>query len=137
MTRGHSKQLSTPIEMTMETGPTVPTSVASSLTSINSATTPIPCLSNSINTRRPQPHIRTNSNSDSDSNIEAPAMSATVKFTHVESASVSKPPVLTAGELTPEVLRSWEMGCTQFFLYKEVKDIEIVKRVAWGMQEPV
>ncbi|KAG2097023.1 uncharacterized protein F5147DRAFT_778161 [Suillus discolor] len=40
-----------------------------------------------------------------------------------------------AGELTPEALRAWEMACMQFFLHKEVKDIEMVKKVILGMQE--
>ncbi|KAG1785106.1 uncharacterized protein HD556DRAFT_1451069 [Suillus plorans] len=64
-------------------------------------------------------------------------MSTNSKFAQVEQSSASKPPFLTAGELTPEVLCTWEMGCTQFFLHKEVKDVEMVKKVAWGMQEPV
>ncbi|KAG1797477.1 uncharacterized protein HD556DRAFT_1212875, partial [Suillus plorans] len=55
----------------------------------------------------------------------------------VEQTSASTPLFLAAGELTPEVLHAWEMGCTQFFLHKEVKDDEMVKKVAWGMQEPV
>ncbi|KAG0708042.1 hypothetical protein DFH29DRAFT_791206, partial [Suillus ampliporus] len=64
-------------------------------------------------------------------------MSTTSKIARVDQSSPSKPPFLTAGELTPEALRSWEMGCTQFFLHKGVKDDEMVKKVAWGMQEAV
>lgn len=59
------------------------------------------------------------------------------KTAHVEQLSASKPPFLTVGELTPEALRSWEMGCTQFFLHKEVKEEEMVRKVAWGMQGAV
>ncbi|KAG2352244.1 hypothetical protein BDR07DRAFT_1498820 [Suillus spraguei] len=55
----------------------------------------------------------------------------------IEQSSASKPPFLTPGPLTPEALRAWEMACAQFFLHKEVKDDEQVKRVAYGMQEPV
>ncbi|KAG2752641.1 hypothetical protein P692DRAFT_20724843 [Suillus brevipes Sb2] len=64
-------------------------------------------------------------------------MSTASKTAKVEQSSASKPPFLTAGELTPEVLKTFEMGCTQFFLHKDVKADEMVKKVAWGMQEPV
>ncbi|KAG1786930.1 uncharacterized protein HD556DRAFT_1247607, partial [Suillus plorans] len=64
-------------------------------------------------------------------------MATNSKLARVEQLSASKPPFLTAGELTPEALRSWELGCTQFFLHKEVKEGEMVKKVAWGMQDPV
>ncbi|KAG2340780.1 hypothetical protein BDR05DRAFT_1002179 [Suillus weaverae] len=36
----------------------------------------------------------------------------------------------------PKALRSWEMGCTQFFIHKDVSEKEKVKKVAWGMQDP-
>ncbi|KAG1804740.1 uncharacterized protein HD556DRAFT_1226393, partial [Suillus plorans] len=64
-------------------------------------------------------------------------MSTATKVARVEQASASKPPFLTAGQITPEALRAWEMGCMQFFLHKEVKDDEKVKKVAWGMQDPI
>ncbi|KAG1811897.1 uncharacterized protein BJ212DRAFT_1483600 [Suillus subaureus] len=58
------------------------------------------------------------------------------KTAHSEQSSASKPPFLTAGEVTPEALWSWEMGCTQFFIHKDVPEEEMVKKVAWGMQDP-
>ncbi|KAG1810476.1 uncharacterized protein HD556DRAFT_1223852, partial [Suillus plorans] len=64
-------------------------------------------------------------------------MSSFTKTARVEQASASKPPFLTAGQITPEVLRSWEMGCMQFFLHKEVQEVEKVKKIAWGMQDPI
>ncbi|KAG1781465.1 hypothetical protein EV702DRAFT_1192955 [Suillus placidus] len=64
-------------------------------------------------------------------------MSTTAKAARVEQTSASKLPFLTAGQITPEALRAWEMGCTQFFLHKEVKDNEKVKKIAWGMQDPI
>ncbi|KAG1854083.1 hypothetical protein C8R48DRAFT_610217 [Suillus tomentosus] len=48
----------------------------------------------------------------------------------------TKPPFLTPGDFTPEILRTWEMGCQQFFIHKEVPVAEQVGKVAWGMQEP-
>ncbi|KAG2335659.1 hypothetical protein BDR05DRAFT_1024893 [Suillus weaverae] len=58
------------------------------------------------------------------------------KIARTEQPSASKPPFLTVGEVTPEALRSWEMGCTQFFMHKDVAAEERVKKVAWGMQDP-
>ncbi|KAG1873487.1 hypothetical protein C8R48DRAFT_746187 [Suillus tomentosus] len=40
------------------------------------------------------------------------------------------------GEVTPEALRSWEMGCAQFFMHKNVAEDDMVKKIAWGMQDP-
>ncbi|KAG1841699.1 hypothetical protein DFJ58DRAFT_610860, partial [Suillus subalutaceus] len=51
-------------------------------------------------------------------------------------SSASKPPLLTAGEITPDALWSWEMGCIQFFMHKDVPEDEMVRKVAWGLQEP-
>ncbi|KAG2138055.1 uncharacterized protein EDB93DRAFT_726219 [Suillus bovinus] len=63
-------------------------------------------------------------------------MSSSSKTARVEQASASKPPFLTMGEVTPEALRSWEMGCAQFFMHKNVPEEDMVKKVAWGMQDP-
>lgn len=64
-------------------------------------------------------------------------MSAPSKLAHVEQQAINKPPSLTAGEISPEVFRAWEMGCRQFFMHKEIPENEMVKKVAWGMQEPI
>ncbi|KAG1789418.1 uncharacterized protein HD556DRAFT_1447033 [Suillus plorans] len=64
-------------------------------------------------------------------------MSAPSKLTRVEQQAANKPPSLTAGEISPEVFRAWEMGCRQFFMHKEIPEGEMVKKVAWGMQEPI
>ncbi|KAG1760460.1 hypothetical protein EDD22DRAFT_781129, partial [Suillus occidentalis] len=40
------------------------------------------------------------------------------------------------GDLTPEAICKWEMGCRQYFKHKEVPTNEQVGKVAWGMQEP-
>jgi len=80
-------------------------------------------------------HILTDSDSsDSDYNSIAPTMSS--KITWAEQASASKLPFLTAGEVTPEALWAWEMGCIQFFRHKDVPEDEMVGKVAWGMQDP-
>jgi len=72
--------------------------------------------------------------SDSDYRVIPPVMAS--KVARVDQASASKPPFLTPGEVTPEVLRAWEMGCTQFFRHKDVPEEEMVGKVAWGMQDP-
>ncbi|KAG1793834.1 uncharacterized protein HD556DRAFT_1191829, partial [Suillus plorans] len=59
------------------------------------------------------------------------------KLARVEQQAANKPPSLTAGEISPEVFRAWEMGCRQFFMHKEIPEGEMVKKVAWGMQEPI
>lgn len=64
-------------------------------------------------------------------------MSAPTKHACVEQPALNKPPSLTAGEISPEVFRQWEVGCRQFFMHKEIPDNEMVKKVAWGMQEPI
>ena len=48
-----------------------------------------------------------------------------------EQAAPNKPPLLTAGDVTPAALRAWEMGCLQFFRQKEVSEKEQVGKVAW------
>ncbi|KAG1803252.1 uncharacterized protein BJ212DRAFT_1304647 [Suillus subaureus] len=80
-------------------------------------------------------HISTSESTDSD--LSTHIMSATTKMACIEQVLASKPPFLTAGQITPEALHGWEMGCTQYFLHKEVKDDEEVKKVAWGMQDPI
>lgn len=52
-----------------------------------------------------------------------------------EQAAPNQPPFLTAGDLTPEVLRAWEMGCRHFFRQKEVAEKAQVGRVAWNLQD--
>ncbi|KAG1899065.1 uncharacterized protein F5891DRAFT_1190260 [Suillus fuscotomentosus] len=80
-------------------------------------------------------HISTDSDStDSSCKTHAnPKMSS--KAAHIEQSSANKPPFLTMGEVTPEALRSWEMGCAQFFMHKNVAEDDMVKKIAWGMQD--
>ncbi|KAG1718917.1 hypothetical protein EDD22DRAFT_792022, partial [Suillus occidentalis] len=60
----------------------------------------------------------------------------TTKNARVDQPAPTKPPFLTPGDITPEVLRTWEMGCRQYFKHKAVPADEQVGKVAWGMQEP-
>jgi len=53
-----------------------------------------------------------------------------------EQAAPNKVPLLTAGEITPEALHTWEMGCLQFFRQKEIAAKDQVGRVAWNLQDP-
>jgi hypothetical protein len=49
----------------------------------------------------------------------------------------TKPPVVTAGKLLPDVLRQWEVACLVYFMHKKVEKGEQVSRVAWGLQDPL
>ncbi|KAG1758935.1 hypothetical protein EDD22DRAFT_956371 [Suillus occidentalis] len=64
-------------------------------------------------------------------------MSTTTKVAHIDQKSANKPPFLTVGQLTPEVLKAWEQSCNQFFLHRKTKDEDKVRKVAWGMQDPL
>jgi hypothetical protein len=61
---------------------------------------------------------------------------STAKTTQIDQPAPTKPPFLMPGDVTPEVLRTWEMGCRQYFKHKDVPAKEQVSKVAWGMQEP-
>ncbi|KIK38836.1 hypothetical protein CY34DRAFT_90294, partial [Suillus luteus UH-Slu-Lm8-n1] len=61
---------------------------------------------------------------------------STSKTARVKQPAPTKPPFLTPGDITPEALRSWEVGCRQYFKHKAVPGEEQVGKVAWGMQEP-
>ncbi|KAG2095734.1 uncharacterized protein F5147DRAFT_778632 [Suillus discolor] len=61
---------------------------------------------------------------------------STTKTARVDQPAPTKPPFLTPGDITPEVLRTWEMGCRQYFKHKDIPVDEQVGKVAWGMQEP-
>ncbi|KAG2737911.1 hypothetical protein P692DRAFT_20638613, partial [Suillus brevipes Sb2] len=58
------------------------------------------------------------------------------KTARVDQPAFTKPPFLTPGDITPEVLRNWEIGCRQYFKHKSIPAEEQVGKVAWGMQEP-
>ena len=50
----------------------------------------------------------------------------------------SKPPTLTAGTLTPEVLREFEEGCLSYFNTKENMEAkDYVKRIGSGLRDHV
>ncbi|KAG1863435.1 hypothetical protein C8R48DRAFT_773477 [Suillus tomentosus] len=61
---------------------------------------------------------------------------STTKTARVDQPAPTKPPFLTPGDITPEVLHTWEMGCRQYFKHKDIPVDEQVGKVAWGMQEP-
>ncbi|KAF9219916.1 hypothetical protein BS17DRAFT_769643 [Gyrodon lividus] len=52
-----------------------------------------------------------------------------------EQSAAHKAPVITMGNLTPEALRSWEMGCKQYFLHRSVAAAEQVHKVAWNLHD--
>ena len=46
-----------------------------------------------------------------------------------------KPPVITSGELTPELLADFENGCFAYFAWKDVAEDRQVMKIAWGLQD--
>jgi hypothetical protein len=54
----------------------------------------------------------------------------------VEQSAPSKPPKLTIGELTPEVVRDWKNACETYFMHKGIEVKDQVKMVAFGMADP-
>ncbi|KAL4062441.1 hypothetical protein V8B97DRAFT_1995826 [Scleroderma yunnanense] len=58
------------------------------------------------------------------------------KVGHCERVAPSKPPLLTAGNITPDALRPWEICCRQFLSRKEVAAKDQVGIVAWNIQDP-
>ncbi|KAG6328379.1 hypothetical protein ID866_10711 [Astraeus odoratus] len=55
---------------------------------------------------------------------------------HCKQSNPNKAPALTAGDVTPEALHAWEMGCHHFFRQKDIADADQVARVAWNLQDP-
>jgi len=64
------------------------------------------------------------------------AVMSSSKTGRCEQPATNKPPLLTPGDLTPEALQAWEMGCRRFFRQKDVAERDQVGRVAWNLQEP-
>ncbi|KAG1763847.1 hypothetical protein EDD22DRAFT_1050004 [Suillus occidentalis] len=54
----------------------------------------------------------------------------------VEQSAPSKPPKLTAGEITPQVALDWENACETYFMHKSVDPADQVKMIASGMLDP-
>jgi hypothetical protein len=57
------------------------------------------------------------------------------KFATVEQESPSRPPVLTAGDLTPAVARSFEMACLGYFEHKDIAEDKQVRKILAGLQD--
>jgi hypothetical protein len=51
------------------------------------------------------------------------------------SVEPGKPPVITAGDLTPNLLADFENGCFAYFAWKDVAEDKQVLKVAWGLQD--
>ncbi|KAI5991228.1 hypothetical protein EDD15DRAFT_2169563, partial [Pisolithus albus] len=46
------------------------------------------------------------------------------------------PPILTPGDITPEALRAWELGCENFFSLKGIAASDQVLKVAGSLLDP-
>jgi hypothetical protein len=45
------------------------------------------------------------------------------------------PPVLTVGDITPDVMKQWERACRSFFKSKDIEANDQVRRVCYGMKD--
>jgi hypothetical protein len=57
------------------------------------------------------------------------------KMTARFSVEPGKPPIITGGELTPELLADFENGCLTYFAWKDVAADRQVMKIAWGLQD--
>ncbi|KAF9226046.1 hypothetical protein BS17DRAFT_806992 [Gyrodon lividus] len=55
---------------------------------------------------------------------------------HYEQSAAHKAPIITVGNITPKALRSWEMGCKQYFLHRSIDSAEQVQKIALNLQDP-
>lgn len=86
-----------------------------------------------------QKHFDSSSSSEdkNHSNRQTRKMAPTQsKVTCMEQSAPTKIPVLTPGDLTPESLCAFEMGCKAYFSYREIPDEEQVEKITWGIQDP-
>jgi len=56
-------------------------------------------------------------------------------ITQVEQHDQTKPPVLTVGKVTPQVLRDWEDACLGYYFHKGVADDRQVRSVILGLKD--
>ncbi|KIM83633.1 hypothetical protein PILCRDRAFT_7047 [Piloderma croceum F 1598] len=53
----------------------------------------------------------------------------------LEQPDQTKPPVLTSGTVTPQVLRDWEDGCNNYFFHKSITDDRQVRAIVLGLKD--
>ena len=80
----------------------------------------------------PLAHSPSSSSSDSHPPYPSPRMSSKGRFEQIVAHNA---PLVTAGDITPEVLHSWEMGCKQYFRIKTITTTDQVTNVAWNLQD--
>jgi len=114
----------------------------------NRSSSPLPPLSDSDSDQAPIVHsppriIRNRIDSDSSSSDLSfarpyPRSMSTKSTAEVTHSSTNKPPSLSAGTVSPEVLRQFENACRSFFRNKEGLDAkDHVARIAGGLQDPL
>ncbi|KIM79855.1 hypothetical protein PILCRDRAFT_10032 [Piloderma croceum F 1598] len=129
--------------------PSTPARSNSSLLSSPSSITPSPTPSES-DPGTPPGHV---SCSDSDSDSNQPSHTArtahflvnmsqntrttllNMKTTTHFSIELGKPPIITSGKLTPELLADFENGCFAYFAWKDVAKDQQVMKIAWWLQD--
>ncbi|KAF8875992.1 hypothetical protein BD779DRAFT_1475830 [Infundibulicybe gibba] len=53
----------------------------------------------------------------------------------VEISSSGKPPIMTAGDISPESMRNFEFGCMNYFNQKDIKEADRVRRILGGLHD--
>jgi hypothetical protein len=59
----------------------------------------------------------------------------TSEFASIDQRDQTKPLTLTAGKVTPKILRDFEDGCETYFFHKKVKDDEQVQAIVLGIKD--
>jgi hypothetical protein len=98
---------------------------------------PIPSLPH-LPEQQPVNRLRSDSYSDSDSSIAsfAARLNMSSKNAEVSHSTSSKLPMLSAGNVSPEVMRQFENACRSFFRNKEgLESKDYVARIAGGLQD--
>ena len=63
-------------------------------------------------------------------------MPCTYEVAHFEQPSLTKPPTLSPGKISPEILHLWVHSCQGYFQIKSVEGGEEVHMVLYGLQDP-
>jgi hypothetical protein len=137
-TENDTRTLSSPLPSLPDTPPPPTATPAENLS-------PRPSASGSVHIPTVQPaHIPRHRRAPSDSSSEDSAdftrimSSSKGNMAEVIHSAPTKPPILTAGAITPETVRQFENACRTFFHNKEnLADADHVARMVGGLQDPL
>jgi hypothetical protein len=73
--------------------------------------------------------------SSSDASVYTRAMPVSSNTTSVEQGSLSKVPILHAGDITPTVMREFEDACVSYFNHKNIAKDKQVRMISAGFKD--